>query len=199
MFDYLYICSRMEEIFPDEFCGGPNEENNFPLWVDGVDTSFAPFLPTPLSRVREALNLAKVKEGDGIVDLGCGDGRFCLVAIREFGADFARGYDSDSEAIHRAIESAEFLREQNRVSFEQRDFDDASFLEKIVKDEFISVLVTVLTPDFQKKHSSFIRDFLDQDDKRRIVSVFFNLDNIQGVQRCAATDKIFVYSKTRTD
>ena len=46
----------------------------------------APWVPTPLAKVRQMLVLAEVKPGDIVYDLGSGDGRVLLIAGREFGA-----------------------------------------------------------------------------------------------------------------
>lgn len=47
----------------------------------------APWVPTPQARVKRMLELAKIKKGDRIYDLGCGDGRIPQHAAKEFGAD----------------------------------------------------------------------------------------------------------------
>jgi predicted RNA methylase len=46
----------------------------------------APYLPTPLRKVRKMLTLANVQPGELVYDLGCGDGRFLIVAARRFKA-----------------------------------------------------------------------------------------------------------------
>lgn len=51
----------------------------------------APFLPTTKKRVKEMIELAKIKDGDKIYDLGCGDGRFLFAAAKK-GAN-AIGYE----------------------------------------------------------------------------------------------------------
>jgi len=45
-----------------------------------------PFLPSPDSVIRTALTLAELKPGELFVDLGCGDGRVLIIAVKEFGA-----------------------------------------------------------------------------------------------------------------
>ncbi len=42
--------------------------------------------PTDRITVRRILSLAKVKPGEVVIDLGCGDGRIVIAAAREFGA-----------------------------------------------------------------------------------------------------------------
>lgn len=50
--------------------------------------------PTPKKKVRKMLHLAKVKPGEMVYDLGCGDGRIVIAAVREFNAK-AVGIDID--------------------------------------------------------------------------------------------------------
>ncbi|MEK9132677.1 MAG: class I SAM-dependent methyltransferase [Patescibacteria group bacterium] len=47
----------------------------------------APWVPTPMSRVKKMLELANIKPGDRIYDLGCGDGRIVHLAAKDFKAD----------------------------------------------------------------------------------------------------------------
>ncbi|MEM2282469.1 MAG: methyltransferase domain-containing protein [Candidatus Hadarchaeales archaeon] len=42
--------------------------------------------PTPPSVARRMLELARVKPGEIVYDLGCGDGRMAILAAKEFGA-----------------------------------------------------------------------------------------------------------------
>lgn len=48
--------------------------------------SAAPWVPTPRRRVRRLLELAGVQPGEQVLDLGSGDGRVLIAAVREFGA-----------------------------------------------------------------------------------------------------------------
>ena len=51
-----------------------------------VGLSIAPFVPTPLATVRQILQLGELQPGELLYDLGCGDGRFPIIAAREFDA-----------------------------------------------------------------------------------------------------------------
>jgi SAM-dependent methyltransferase len=46
----------------------------------------APWVPTTLSKVHRMLEMAEVGPGDVVYDLGCGDGRLIVAAVRRYGA-----------------------------------------------------------------------------------------------------------------
>src|SRR3990167_6679931 len=47
----------------------------------------APWVPTPMPRVKRMLELADLKPGDRVYDLGCGDGRMVHWAAKQYFAD----------------------------------------------------------------------------------------------------------------
>ncbi|MCS7104074.1 MAG: methyltransferase domain-containing protein [Thermofilaceae archaeon] len=51
-----------------------------------------PYLPSPETVVRKALDIAELKDDETLVDLGCGDGRVLVIAARYYGA-FAVGVE----------------------------------------------------------------------------------------------------------
>ncbi|MDP2901019.1 MAG: class I SAM-dependent methyltransferase [Candidatus Bathyarchaeota archaeon] len=81
------------------------------FWGDHPD-SLAPYVPTPLSVVREMLALAGAGPGDVVYDLGCGDGRVLFLAVSEFNVSRAVGYDLDAEMVE-ALEGR--IREEGLV------------------------------------------------------------------------------------
>ncbi|MBN1454167.1 MAG: class I SAM-dependent methyltransferase [Anaerolineales bacterium] len=56
------------------------------LWLIVPALYGVPWVPTREKRIREALQLAKLQPGENLYDLGAGDGRVLLIAVREFGA-----------------------------------------------------------------------------------------------------------------
>ena len=53
------------------------------LWTGRLGV---PWVPTPLRKVRKMLDMARVRPGDLLYDLGCGDGRMIITAARHYGA-----------------------------------------------------------------------------------------------------------------
>lgn len=61
------------------------------------------YIPTPKDIVRRMLRIAGVRRGETVFDLGAGDGRFLIEAVRGFGAQ-AIGVEIDPERLARAKE-----------------------------------------------------------------------------------------------
>ena len=67
-----------------------------------VDLDVA-YVPTPKDIVRQMLQLASLRRGETLFDLGAGDGRIVIEAVRRFGAR-AVGVEIDPERINRIKE-----------------------------------------------------------------------------------------------
>src|SRR5687768_2232337 len=74
------------------------------------------YVPTPQPVVEKMLEMAEVKKGDVVYDLGCGDGRIVVTAAKKFGAK-GIGIDIDPERI---AESKENVRKIGRASCRER-------------------------------------------------------------------------------
>ena len=66
----------------------------------GLDVAF---VPTPKKIVRSMLQLASLRRGETLVDLGAGDGRIIIEAVRHFGAH-AIGVEIDPARVSRIKE-----------------------------------------------------------------------------------------------
>ncbi len=62
------------------------------------------YVPTPDAVVDKMLEMAEVKPGDVVYDLGCGDGRIMVAAARKYGVK-AIGFDIDPERVKEAQEN----------------------------------------------------------------------------------------------
>lgn len=56
------------------------------LWLVIPALYGVPWIPTREARIRRALQLAELQPGETLYDLGAGDGRVLLMAVKEFGA-----------------------------------------------------------------------------------------------------------------
>ena len=79
-----------------------------------------PYVPTPQEVVDRMLRLADVHKGDVVYDLGCGDGRIVISAVK-MGAERAVGVDINPERIAEAEQNAKSAGVTDRVKFIQGD------------------------------------------------------------------------------
>jgi cyclopropane fatty-acyl-phospholipid synthase-like methyltransferase len=80
-----------------------------------------PYVPTPQTVVEAMLKLADVKAGDVVYDLGCGDGRIVVTAVKQFGAKRGLGIDLDPDRVAQSNENAKKAGVAEKVEFKQGD------------------------------------------------------------------------------
>src|SRR4029079_5915971 len=90
------------------------------------------YLPTPPAVVTAMLKLANVGPGDVVYDLGSGDGRIVIEAVKHFAAARGVGIDLDSALVREATDNAERARVADRVQFLNQDLFEADFREATV-------------------------------------------------------------------
>lgn len=78
------------------------------------------YVPTPQPIVDKMLELARVKRGDLVYDLGCGDGRIVVTAAKRFGVR-AVGFDVDPDRVAEARENVQKNGVEHLVTIEQKD------------------------------------------------------------------------------
>ncbi|MBA3893326.1 MAG: class I SAM-dependent methyltransferase [Gemmatimonadales bacterium] len=78
------------------------------------------FVPTDTTKVREMLTAAKVGSKDLVYDLGCGDGRIVITAVKKYGA---RGVcvDIDPVRIKESKSNADTAGVRDRIRFVEGD------------------------------------------------------------------------------
>lgn len=101
-----------------------------------------PYVPTDEKVVSAMLKLAAVKEGETVYDLGCGDGRIVITAVKDFKAKKGLGVDFNPERLkdcQEAMKKAKLTAEQEKVlTFKQGD------VLKMTPEDFKDVDVVTL-------------------------------------------------------
>jgi ribosomal protein L11 methylase PrmA len=103
-----------------------------------------PYVPTPQEVVDEMLKLADVTKDDVVYDLGCGDGRLVITAVKKFGARRGVGVDIDPERIRESNENAKAAGVADRVEFRVQNLFETDFKEA-------TVVTLYLLPDVNLK------------------------------------------------
>ncbi|KAJ3234490.1 hypothetical protein HDU81_001377 [Chytriomyces hyalinus] len=190
----------LHQIYPND---SAPEENNFPRWMP-EDGSYGPPIHTSLRRVRLALQLAECSANNVVLDLGCGDG---VTAVLEFNVKKALGVDSDAECVSQARDALERVSNACQVpdlhrcvSFYEKDIRDMEWLERVIIDEGVSVMVAFLTPEFGSECEHWLVRVYERG--VTIVAVCFDLANLkplklkQGFEGgVSGVDGIWVYKK----
>ena len=73
--------NKLETLRYDRQLGSTVEELNASMTRALIEL---PYLPSPYSVIKTALSIAEPREGELLVDLGCGDGRVLVVAASEY-------------------------------------------------------------------------------------------------------------------
>src|SRR6476660_5348935 len=79
-----------------------------------------PFVPTPIEVVDKMLDLAEVKKGDVVYDLGSGDGRIVIRAAKKYGVH-AVGIEMDRLLLDQARRDAKSAAVTHLVEFRSED------------------------------------------------------------------------------
>ena len=101
-----------------------------------------PYVPTDMKVVDAMLKMASVKEGEVVYDLGCGDGRIVIAAVKDFKAKKGLGVDFDTDRLkdcQERMKSEKLTPEQmKRLTFKQGD------VLKMTPEDFKDVDVVTL-------------------------------------------------------
>ncbi|HEY1206455.1 MAG: methyltransferase domain-containing protein [Bryobacteraceae bacterium] len=148
----------------------------------------APYVPSPQTVVERMLEIADLKPGETVYDLGCGDGRILFTAAREFRAK-AVGVELSDPLVKQGREQAKRLGLENRVTIIQGDLLRADLRPADV------VTVYLLTEANDKLKPLFERSLHPG---ARVVSHDFKIrgwrpDRVDEVVVSGRAHKIYVY------
>jgi len=110
---------------PDDFGENIAGWHNLLGWGDGED-SVAPYVPTPMGLVKTMLEMVEAGPGDTVIDLGCGDGRFLLMAVEEFNVDRAIGYELNKHLVETAQSNIQDKELEDKIDVVNVNFMEAN-------------------------------------------------------------------------
>lgn len=114
--------------------------------------------PTPPVIVKEMLELAQVRPGDIVYDLGCGDARILIMAVKEYGAKKAVGYELNPHLYERCTQNVQSKHLQNRITLKQDDLTNADISKASVITLFLSMDANeCLKPKLEKEAKPLTR------------------------------------------
>jgi ubiquinone/menaquinone biosynthesis C-methylase UbiE len=96
------------------------------------DKIFPIYYPTPHSLLKPMCDLGKVGKNDVVYDIGCGDGRLVIAAVKQFGAKKGVGIDINAALIKQCKENARKAGVADKCEFRVqdaltiKDFSDAT-------------------------------------------------------------------------
>jgi len=86
----------------------------------GIAQETIPFVPSPPHVVQRMLEVAEIKKGDVLYDMGSGDGRIVIEAAKQFGVRGV-GIDLNPELVAKARENAKNEGVSHLVEFRAQD------------------------------------------------------------------------------
>ncbi|MFO0798227.1 MAG: class I SAM-dependent methyltransferase [Gemmataceae bacterium] len=146
--------------------GRPDAKEDRPKFI-------VPYVPTHPKVVEAMLKTAAVKAGETVYDLGCGDGRIVIAAVKDFGAKRGLGIDLIPERLkdcEKSVADARLTPEQTRaLTFKKGD------VLKLTAEDFkdVDVVTLYLLPSVNRELYPVLRAGLKKG--ARVVSHDFEM------------------------
>ena len=115
-----------------------------------IGQRMAPYVPSPQEVIDRMLEVAQARQGDTVVDLGCGDGRILITAVQKFKAR-AIGIEIDPKIAAQASDTILKLGLQNKARVVRADVFDADLSQADVVTLYLTTSFNEkLRPKFEK-------------------------------------------------
>lgn len=135
------------------------------------------WVPTGDSLVARMLDMADLKAGDRLVDLGSGDGRTVIAAARR--GIPARGIEYNPELVQLSIRNAQRAGVSDLAKFEEADIFESDFSEA-------TVVTLFLLPQLNLRLRPLL---LDMPPGTRVISNSFDMEDWEPDERTEVTEK----------
>ena len=138
------LAGVLATVLPGGFNFGLQNKWRYASAQDGSfdNKKIVPFVPSPQEVVDRMIDLAGVKKGDVVYDMGSGDGRIVITAAKK-GAK-ATGFEIDGDLVKESRENIRKANVQNLADFRQQDILSVDFSRA-------SVVTMYLLPDVNLK------------------------------------------------
>jgi SAM-dependent methyltransferase len=149
------------------------------------------FVPTPEPVVKQMLTMAKVGPNDVVYDLGCGDGRIPIAAVRDFKAKSAVCIDIDPVRIKEARANVQRAGLSDKVEVRHADmFQVDTSPATVVTLYLLPTLNVRLRPKLLKELPA----------GARIVSQSFDMGDWKPAETAEVSDKtVYLWNVEKTD
>ncbi len=126
-----------------------------PLWLPAQDKppTREPdviFVPTPQAVVDKMLEVAQVRKGEVVYDLGCGDGRIPVTAAKKYGVK-AWGFDINPVRIKESLENVAKNQVGNLVTIKHADIFEEKNGKRTLDLSKADVITLYLLPTLNVK------------------------------------------------
>ncbi|CAL8470983.1 g10525 [Coccomyxa elongata] len=161
---------------------------------DEPENLLGPYVATEVALVEKALLFAQVGRSDRVLDLGSGDGRFCIAAVQQFDAEVAVGVDIDEELVKLSQARAEQCEVSGAARFLCADLTAPGVGATVVSlCGNPSLVIVFLLPEAERKFEAVLMSLYEAG--ARVLSLAFELDRIQGLQLRRKEAPMYLYSK----
>lgn len=139
----------------------------------------APWVPTPDEAIQEMMKIADVGQEDTVCDLGCGDGRMLIAAVKHFGAKRAIGYEIKLELCNLSGQEVQNQDLQQQITIHQENMLTSDVSE-----------ATVITTYLSTRTNALLRKKLEMETKpgTRIVTYGFQMRKWQSRSQAQVYD-----------
>ena len=121
-----------------------------PVMAQPIGQRMAPYVPSPQEVIDRMLEVAQARQGDTVIDLGCGDGRILITAVQKFKAR-AIGIEIDPKIAAQASDTILKLGLQNKARVVRADVFDADLSQADVVTLYLTTSFNEkLRPKFEK-------------------------------------------------
>ena len=143
----------------------------------------------------QALAFAGVDARDCLIDLGSGDGRFCMAALQQFHASAAVGVEIDANLVKDSCGHAKACGVAKRAHFTCTDLTDPSLdiLSMAPEGLPFTLAIVFLLPESERLFERHVRRLYDAG--AHILSLAFALDRLEGLQLLKSERPMFLYGK----